>query len=75
MHLPNLVLVVGYSRPNFLMVVDRVLDSVVHAVEVVHEELEGPVLVLVEVLVEVLQVVLVEVLLVLLLLVLLEILP
>ena len=63
MHLPNLVLVVGYSRPNFLMVVDRVLDSVVHAVEVVHEELEGSVLVLV------------EVLLVLLLLVLLEIFP
>ena len=30
---PNLKVVVGYSRPNFLMVVDRVLEPVVLEVE------------------------------------------
>ena len=30
---PNLKVVVGYSRPNFLMVVDRVLEPVVQDVE------------------------------------------
>ena len=30
---PNLKVVVGYYRPNFLMVVDRVLEPVVQDVE------------------------------------------